>query len=29
MTDLLWMLAFVVAWVLLQRWILPRMGVQT
>jgi hypothetical protein len=29
MNDLLWMLLFVVAWVVLQRWILPRMGVQT
>ena len=29
MSDLLWILLFLVAWVVLQRWILPRMGVQT
>ena len=29
MNDWLLMLAFLAAWVLLQRWILPRLGVPT
>jgi len=27
--ELLWLLGIVVGWVVLNRWILPRMGVQT
>jgi hypothetical protein len=29
MTDYLWPLVFLVVWVLLQTWLLPRLGVQT
>lgn len=29
MTEVLYLLGFVVFWVALNRWILPRMGVQT
>jgi len=29
MRDLLIMVGFVAVWVVLQRWVLPRMGVQT
>lgn len=29
MNDLLLILAFLAAWVLLQRWLLPRLGVPT
>jgi hypothetical protein len=29
MMDYLWPLVFLVVWVLLQTWLLPRLGVQT
>ena len=29
MMDYLWPIAFLVVWVLLQTWLLPRLGVQT
>ncbi len=29
MNSILWILVFFVAWIILQRWILPRFGVPT
>ena len=29
MTELLWIVGFIVAWFLLQGWILPKLGVST
>jgi hypothetical protein len=29
MTELLWVIGFVVVWFLLQTWILPKLGVST
>jgi len=29
MTELLWIVGFIVAWILLQTWILPKLGVST
>jgi hypothetical protein len=29
MTELLWIVGFIVVWILLQTWILPKLGVST